>query len=205
MTTAEALFARQGYEMTSLRQITQQAGVNLAAVNYHFSDKESLYRKIIVRRLQPINQGRLANLENAEHLAGSEPVALEQILLIFIKPVFELAQDPTRGGQHIVRIISRSMVEPLPFIDELLAKEFHPITSRFAQALRRHVPRLPPDDFLWRISFIVGAMHHTLATLHCINELTQGICRNNDFDGAVSRLIQYSATTLTAPSVTSGS
>lgn len=189
--------------MTSLRQITQQAEANLAAINYHFKDKESLYREILGHRLQPINQARLSNLESAEQQAGDQPVELQLILRIFIEPIFDLSQDTTHGGQHIVRIISRSMVEPLSFIEELLEKEFHPVTSRFAQALRRHVPRLSPDDFLWRISFMVGAMHHTLATLHCMNELTHGICRNNDHTGAVRRLIQYSAITLTAPAVTS--
>ena len=40
--TAERLFAKQGYAATSLRGIIAEAGVNLAAVHYHFHSKEAL-------------------------------------------------------------------------------------------------------------------------------------------------------------------
>ena len=56
---AEQLFAEYGFDGTTLRQITRQAKVNLAAVNYHHGDKESLYLEIIRRRIQPINKTRL--------------------------------------------------------------------------------------------------------------------------------------------------
>ena len=39
---AERLFMAHGYEGTSMRQITSEAGVNLAAVNYHFGSKDAL-------------------------------------------------------------------------------------------------------------------------------------------------------------------
>ena len=41
---AEALFMEHGFEATSLRAITATAGVNLAAVNYHFGSKEELFQ-----------------------------------------------------------------------------------------------------------------------------------------------------------------
>ncbi|HDH50886.1 MAG TPA: TetR/AcrR family transcriptional regulator, partial [Nitrospirae bacterium] len=47
MDTAEHLFARDGYRGTSLRAITGKAGVNLAAVNYHFGSKTSLLETVI--------------------------------------------------------------------------------------------------------------------------------------------------------------
>ena len=197
---AEELFSICGYERTSLRQITQKAGVNLAAVNYHFGSKESLFRAVFVRRLKPINLARLAKLDAAQHTAGEGTVHLDLLLQIYLEPVFELSRDTTCGGNHFVRIISRSLVEPLPVLEQILAEEFHPVTARFTQALRRHVPRLSPEDFLWRISFIIGAMHHTLATLHCMHQLTKGICKNDDHSAALVRLIQCSKIMLTSPS-----
>ncbi len=199
LSAADELFAHHGYDGASLRQLTQKAGVNLAAVNYHFGDKKSLYKAVITRHIQPINQARLSKLQDAEQQAGDKPVALAMILDILVRPVFELSQDITNGGHHIVRIVGRSMLEPLTITDEALAKELQPITPRFAQAIRRHVPHLPPDEYLWRLSFIVGALHHTLATLHRMKELTRGICQSNDHERALCRLIQFSIGTLTAP------
>lgn len=65
LAAAEALFMEQGYAATSLRAITAQANVNLAAVNYHFGSKEALIREVFDRRLGPLNQARL------DYLAGS--------------------------------------------------------------------------------------------------------------------------------------
>jgi AcrR family transcriptional regulator len=196
---AEELFANFGYDGTSLRQLTQKAGVNLAAVNYHFGEKKLLYDAVVSRHMQPINQARLKKLENAEALAGKEPVALDLILEILIRPIFELGQNSASGGHHVARLVGRSMAEPQPFMEELLAKEFHPVTARFSQAMRRHVPHLSPEDFLWRLSFVVGAMHHTLATLHRMKDLTRGICKNHDYEGALRRLVQIAVVILTAP------
>jgi AcrR family transcriptional regulator len=188
---AESLFAENGYDGTTLRQITQLAKVNLAAVNYHHGDKESLYLEIIRRRLQPINQSRLRNLTEAELQAGEAPVPLDTLVDIMARPLFELYADTDHGGRHAARLIGRSLVEPLPFMTKFLAEEFQPVMSRFGQALRRHAPTLSPEDFLWRLSFVVGAMLHALATLPRMKDLTRGICRDNDQAAARARFVQF--------------
>src|SRR5215470_418761 len=69
---AEALFTEHGFEATSLRQLTTAAGVNLAAVNYHFGSKEELFQAVLTRRLDPMNQERLDLLTGLEREAGSK-------------------------------------------------------------------------------------------------------------------------------------
>ncbi|MDD2388525.1 MAG: TetR family transcriptional regulator [Desulfobacterales bacterium] len=51
----------QGFHKTSLRAITGRAGVNLAAVNYHFRARKSLMEAVFERRLIPLNQIRKAS------------------------------------------------------------------------------------------------------------------------------------------------
>jgi AcrR family transcriptional regulator len=191
--TAESLFAEHGYDGTTLRQITQHAKVNLAAVNYHHGDKESLYLEILRRRIQPINQARLARLDEAERQAGDQPVPLAVLMEILARPLFELFADSHENGRHGARLIGRALVEPLPFTEPLLAAEFQPWLARFGQALRRHAPALTPEDFLWRFSFVIGALQHALATLHRMKGLTRGICRDNDHAAALPRFVQFAA------------
>ena len=50
---AEQLFAEKGFAETSLRLITSKAGVNLAAVNYHFGSKKALIQAVFSRFLGP--------------------------------------------------------------------------------------------------------------------------------------------------------
>ena len=199
ISAASELFSQHGYHGVSLRQLTQKAGVNLASVNYYFGDKKSLYHAVVARHIQPIRQIHLNKLNDAEQLAAGNPVPLDSILDILCRPVFELCCDTTDGGHYVAVIVGRSMVEPLIIENELLASALPIITPRFTQALRRHVPQLRPDEYLWRLNFIVGALHHTLATLPRMKELTQGICPNNDHQGALRRFIQFAIVTLTAP------
>lgn len=199
LNAAEKLFAENGFRGTTLRQITQRARVNIAAVNYHFGSKEALYVEVVQRRIRPINSARLARLEDAVAKAGDQPPALAEVLDILVRPVFDVHQDPARGGEHIVRIIARSLTEPLPFMSELIATEFHPVLARFSQVIRRHAPHLAPEDFMWRLSFVVGAMQHTLATIHEMSTLTRGICRDNDYEGALRRFILAAVAVFTAP------
>src|SRR5499427_5778412 len=77
---AEALFMEHGFEATSLRSITAAAGVNLAAVNYHFGSKEELFQAVLTRRLDPMNQERVDLLTRLENEAAPAPLPCDRIL-----------------------------------------------------------------------------------------------------------------------------
>jgi AcrR family transcriptional regulator len=193
--SAESLFSTKGYYATSIRDVVADAKVNLAAINYHFRNKESLYCEILRRRLKPMNQSRLAKLESAIELAGDKPIPLALIFDIFARPFFELSDDGTVENRHASRLIGRSVVESVPFADELLATEIHVTTAHFARAIRKHAPGLQPTEFIWRLNFVVGAMHHTLATIHQMTALTRGLCRNSDFESALRHFTQFAVNT----------
>src|SRR5436190_10821825 len=78
--TAESLFMEHGFEATGLRQITTAAGVNLAAVHYHFGSKEELFQAVLTRRLDPMNQERLELLDDLEQHAGNKRLTCEAII-----------------------------------------------------------------------------------------------------------------------------
>lgn len=194
LTSAESLFAKYGYAAVSLRQITAAAQVNLAAVNYHYYDKESLYREILTQRLRQVNARRLALLGEAERRAQPEPASLPEVIDALARPV--LMPDEATGADA-ARLLGRLLLEELPFKAALLEAEFHPVMIRFGQALRRHTGSLPPTDFLWRFSFVVGALHHALVTRSEMGQLTHGICRPDDIDGALTNFTEIALGALT--------
>src|SRR3954453_22954021 len=77
---AESFFMEHGFEATSMRQLTTAAGVNLAAVNYHFGTKEELFQAVLTRRLDPMNQERIELLDELEREAAGKPASCEKIL-----------------------------------------------------------------------------------------------------------------------------
>src|SRR6266542_3164877 len=102
--TAERLFADHGYSSTSLRQIIAAAGVNLAAVHYHFGSKESLLEAVVLRRAGPVNDQRLQLLDEAERAA--DPPELERVMEAFLVPTFRVACSG-EGGRVFIRLMGR--------------------------------------------------------------------------------------------------
>lgn len=153
---AERLFGEQGYSETSLRHIIADAGVNLAAIHYHFGSKEDLLLQLIRRRAEPINQARLDALERIEAEAGDAPVALEKILEAFLAPATEAA---TRHPE-LVRLMGRLHAEGC--MPTGIKNELKPMVDRFIAAMRRTLPDLPEMELLWRLRAAAGATAFTM-------------------------------------------
>src|SRR5689334_9184871 len=154
--TAERLFGQQGYSGTSLRQIISEAGVNLAAVHYHFGSKEELLDELVMRKAQPVNEARLALLDRLEADANGAAIPAEKILDAFLAPMAEAAdRDP-----QFVKVMGRIIAEGL--LADVVERHFQPVVGRMMAALRRSLPNLPDDEFLWRLHFMIGAMAHTM-------------------------------------------
>ncbi len=158
---AERLFAENGFHATSLRQITQDAEVNLAAVNYHFGSKQALIVAVFKRRLDALNSARLARLD--ELLASDAPPALEAVLDAFVRPaiVFTHASDET--GHRFMRILLRAFADQDADLHAALSSEYAHVMRRFAAAIAETLPDHCPDRIRRQLDFIVGALTHTMA------------------------------------------
>jgi AcrR family transcriptional regulator len=154
--TAERLIGEQGYAATSLRHVIAEAGVNLAAVHYHFGSKEGLLDAVVTRKVTPVNLTRLAWLERMEAEASPGPVEVEKILESFLLPTVEVAAR----SPDFVRLMGQMLAEGM--MPRIVEKHFRPTGIRFVSALRRALPGLPEEELLWRVHFMVGAMAHTM-------------------------------------------
>ena len=188
---AEALFALKGPNATSLRQVISRAKVNLAAIHYHFGSKESLLEAVLARRLVPLNAERLALLGDYERQAGRKIVPLTKVLEAMVGPALRLSQDQERGGDQFMRLLGRCVLEPDDRIQGLLNNQFHYVLERFTPALKRALPKLEPEDFLWRIHFRVGSMAHTMADSKRLKTISGGVCDPSDTEGMVRRLVAF--------------
>src|SRR6185503_3790882 len=103
---AEELFMLHGFEGTSMRLLTSRAGVNLAAVNYHFGSKDALIEALFRRKLDPMNTARLAELERLE--SEGRPLAPEAIIRAFVGPSLRHMEDAKGGGRNFIRLLGRT-------------------------------------------------------------------------------------------------
>src|SRR3954469_5785715 len=108
---AEELFMLHGFEGTSMRVLTAKAGVNLAAVNYHFGSKDALIEALFRRRLDPMNSARIAELERLESESAGRPPAAEALIRAFVGRSLRLMEDKS-GGRNFIRLLGRTYTEP---------------------------------------------------------------------------------------------
>jgi AcrR family transcriptional regulator len=197
---AEALFMEHGFEATTLRAITTAADANLAAANYHFGSKEELFRAVLTRRLDPMNQQRVDLLTALEREAAPNPVACDRILAAMFIPALKLARDPERGGTDFLRLLGRAYADPAPFIRRFLSEQYALMIARFKSAFGRALPDLPKKELSWRLHFIMGALSYTLAgtdALKLIAELTPSEAGSDEM--LLQRLAPFLLAGLTSP------
>ncbi len=179
---AEKLFAMNGFKPTSLRDITAEAQVNLAAVNYHFQSKDSLIDAVIARRMEPVGRRRIEMLD-----AAGPDATLEQILTAFLAPVFELKLETA------VPLMGRIMSEPDFFLERIYRKHLQPLARRFQEQLAKALPDVPAPERLWRLYFTAGVMTHVLTWSSVLPEMSGGMCNITDRQALLDRVVSFVA------------
>ena len=200
---AERLFMEFGYDGTSMRQITGEANVNLAAVNYHFGSKEALMQEIFRRRLDWLNEERMRVLDRLEAEAGGQPVKPSLIVDAFFGTLLRMAEDEGRGGMTFLRLIGRTLTEPSEFIRAFLAHEYKTVMDRYKEALFRALPDVPKAEIVWRFHFMLGATSYAIAGTDALRLVTDWQIEEEDsvdrLDRLVPRLMSFILGGLRAP------
>jgi AcrR family transcriptional regulator len=158
---AERLCAEHGINGTSIRTITDAAGANVAAVNFHFDGKAGLIQEMFIRRLKPLAAKRLELLE-ALHLDGSTPDAAA-LLGAFMTPLLDLMSRPDPNTQAFARLFARTVVEPTEAIKNIFGGDLTAYSETFLSAFEKALPHLDRLELVLRLDFAIGAIAHALS------------------------------------------
>ena len=199
---AEQLFMEHGFEATSLRSLTSAAGVNLAAVNYHFGSKEVLFQAVLTRRLDPMNQERIELLDGLEREASGRPISVEKVLFAMLIPALRLARDEERGGKNFLRLLGRAYADPAPFIRHFLSAQYVGMIGRYKEAFLKALPHLSRQELTWRLNFVMGALSYTLAATDALELFAQVTATDKGNDELLlQRLAPFLVAGLKAPAL----
>jgi AcrR family transcriptional regulator len=160
--TAEELFAKQGFAATSLRAIIKEAGVNTASAHYHFGSKEGLIEAVLRRQAAPINDERLASLEELEQGHADGPLPLEALVESFVAPAIRRHFKRSGKGLFFPQLFGRAVFEPDEKLRVIIRDVFTDVFIRYTTAFRRALPHLSPEEVQWRMHFMIGAMVFTV-------------------------------------------
>lgn len=196
---AESLFVASGFESMSMRQITTTAGVNLAAVNYHFGSKDALLQAVLARQLDPLNEARLTLLSALESDLGAG-MTCEGVLVAMFLPAVRMSRSGGANAERFLHFLGRAYTDPSPVVREFIDTNYLETLARFFFAFQRTLPELSREDLGFRLNFAMGALSGILAggnTQRLIREFTQG--KGDHEVMLLSRLISLMVGALKSP------
>jgi AcrR family transcriptional regulator len=186
---AERLFALHGFQNVSVRDITAEAGVNLASVNYHFGSKDALLFEIFRRRTSELNRERARMLHEANTRHDGKP-PVRDILEAYFAPPLRWA-SPDNDRRISVQFIIRARSEGTADMREVLRNDVSHL-ARFADALMAARPELPREDAYWRLHFVLGMVHNNrFAEFDRLHHLSGGATREGDVDALLRRMLDF--------------
>jgi AcrR family transcriptional regulator len=190
MDAAEKLFARRGFHGVSLREITGEAGVDLALVNYHFGTKKKLLAELIERRGQVLNTERLQLLAEVRRQAAPLAPGTEAVVGAFLNPILDRLAHAGAGWHSYFALLAYVNNSP-EWGCTMVGKAFDAVVREFIQALMESLPEAVPEDIYWGYNFLTGALTLSLAETGRLDQLSAGLCRSDDVAALRLRLLPY--------------
>ena len=180
---AETLFADIGINGVTTRALAETAGVNMAAVNYHFGNKDNLTIEVFRGAARRSAKRRIDSLQAIEQIAKDQNRSpdIEDIIEAFVDAY--LNDDDPRSGILLAHLVLKHRVEPTAWTRAVVRDELDDLALRYVAALQKAAPHLSEKATHWRYHLMVGAILVTLnddGPESRINRLSGGLCSPAD-------------------------
>jgi|ERR1700678_205924 AcrR family transcriptional regulator len=193
---AERLYSERGFGDVTMRDIVAAAGVNLAAVNYHFGSKDELIAELFVTRSLATNRERLAELKAAE-VAGGGAADVKAILRALVGPTLRGCLGADNEQSSAAHFMIRASIESVPPIRRIKNREIDHL-RKFAAAMRRSLPNCDEADLYWGLHFALAMAHQTIRDTERLTKLSEGKCDLDDVEAVIDRIVEAAGMTLRA-------
>src|ERR1700730_602660 len=192
LNAAERLFARHGFDGISVRDITEEAGVDVALVSSHCGGRRELFAAVFQRRAELLNPERLAMLEEVRRAGLPGVPTLEDIVNAFTFPLLERSARGGPGWKSYFALVAQVNNSP-EWAPVLMTQHFDPLVGKFIAVLREALPGCSAREVYWGYQFLTGALTLTFAETGRIDTLSGGLCKSSDLDSVHERLAPYVA------------
>ena len=170
---AEQLFAEKGFAETSLRLITSKAGVNLAAVNYHFGSKKSLIQAVFVRFLNPFVSSLEQELDRQQAEGLEMQLTLEDLLEMLVKQALTVKPRSGNDLSIFMRLLGLAFSQSQGHLRKYLSDVYGKVFHRYMQLLLQAAPQLPPSELFWRVHFMLGSAAFTMSSMKALRAIAE--------------------------------
>jgi AcrR family transcriptional regulator len=197
---AEELFATNGFNAVSVRDIAHAAGANPGSVTYHFKTKDGLLLEIYRRHCGPMNRRRSELLAAAKRVRNLQD-RLEAMVRAYLLPAFSSGSDLAGGGARFTRLRAVMSAEGNEVARKIIAQTFDDTSHAFIDAIHDSLPHVPRTEIVWRGHFLLGALYYTLVTPERVSRLSRGDADGADAGNAIEQLVRATVASLQAAAV----
>ncbi|QCZ93558.1 TetR/AcrR family transcriptional regulator [Salinimonas iocasae] len=190
---AEALFAEQGFDQTSMRAITSGAGVNLASVNYHFGSKKNLIQSVFKRYFDILMPRIEETLSTLPVSTGRRGIA--DLLEALIPPMLSLNAVRPNGTATFVMLLGKGYNETQGHLRRFIMGNYGHSINKLLTEIHRRLPDIQDDELFWRLHFAMGAFVFSMSSSSALTQIAHSDF-NQDVDvvGVIEHLIPFVAT-----------
>lgn len=200
LNAAEELFSERGFAETSLRNITTRAGVNLAAVNYHFGSKKELIQAVFARFLTPFCEDMGQALHAYETGLEGQTPQLQPLLQLLSAAALRTGKGNPRRIGIFMRLLGLAYAQSQGHLRRFLRNEYGTLFAEYMVLVKAASPELTDEERFWRIHFMLGATVFTLSGVESLTAMAEhDLGVSTDTVGVIDRLIPFLSAGFTAP------
>jgi AcrR family transcriptional regulator len=156
LNVAEALFAHNGYNGTSLRDVARAAELQTAAIGYHYPSKEELFDMVVRRRAVVMSEWRQRVLADMRQRHGAAPIALDELVRAYVQPFYESASHGDAGWRYYAALMGRLANSPLG--TEVIARHYDATAREYISEFMRSLPGVAQTAVVDGFTFMVASM-----------------------------------------------
>jgi len=162
MDAAEQMIAEHGLNGVSNRAIMKEAGVNSAALHYHFNSREGLIEAVVVRYGHIPTKDGLQMIRTFEEQERSPSIS--EIVDIFVDPFIHLLREKGESGRRFLRFVARLRSDRNYTTRDVEYKHFPEIIDRLETWTRDACAEVPDDERELRMTMVLDTVFQTLST-----------------------------------------
>lgn len=159
MRAAITHFTRLGYEGATVRDIANEAGVNIGLIRYHFGHKADLYRDTLAYISEQYNEVCLAALQKARPTGSPEEI----IYAWLAAPITSWRDSSIASGEEVLCFLNKMGYEPAELTRDVYESHYSYALQEWKDALQAHFPGMNQADWLWSLTCLRGMYFNIVA------------------------------------------
>ncbi|AWB67346.1 TetR family transcriptional regulator [Saccharobesus litoralis] len=198
LAAAEQLFAEQGFDNTSLREITNKAEVNLAAVNYHFGSKKTLIQAVLDQYFSQFVPKVCQSLTAL--MQASRQVSVDCLFHAFIEPLLSLNNLKKNGTERFMSLVGHGYSESQGHLRRFFHENYGQLLPILIESVQTALPSVSKPTIFWRLHYTLGSVVFTMTSKSALAEIAEvDFQQQVSTEQLIKQLIPFLAAGMSAP------